>query len=144
MRSGRSVLGVITGVLLGLSMVLAGSGIGSYGGLEASFTANRALTTGTSTSVQYVKTNASGTWYIPSGMGAASSNLTKDQGLWIFMYGTNTVGADVASHLDSIARQPITLTGLALLPVFAALLVGFAFYNTSRARKEREKPPEDV
>jgi hypothetical protein len=144
MRSGKSALGVIAGVLLGLSMVLTGSGIGSYGGLEASFTANRVVTTSTSISVQYVKTNTSGVWYIPSGIGTASANFSKDQGGWVPMYGTSTVGADVASHLDSIARQPITLTGFALLPVFAALLVGFVFYSTSRARNERGEPPEAV
>jgi hypothetical protein len=58
------------------------------------------------------------------------------------MYGTNAVRADVASHLDNIARQPFTLTAFALLPVFAALLVGFVLYRVSRARNEREEPPE--
>ncbi|MGD0477665.1 MAG: hypothetical protein ABSB29_05805 [Nitrososphaerales archaeon] len=142
MSSGRSALGVMAGVLLGLSIVLAGSGLGSYGGLGASITANPVLTTSTNTSVQYVKTNASGTWYIPSGIGTASSNSTKGQGGWVLMYGTNAVRADVASHLDNIARQPFTLTAFALLPVFAALLVGFVLYRVSRARNEREEPPE--
>ncbi|MGD0396160.1 MAG: hypothetical protein ABSB26_04535 [Nitrososphaerales archaeon] len=142
MRSGRSALGVIAGVLLGLSLVLAGSGLGSYGGPYAAFTGNPVLTTSTSTSVQYVKTNASGVWYIPSEVGTASSNSTNDQGKWILMSGPNAVQTYVASHLDNIARQPITLTGFALLPVFAALLVGFVLYRVSRARNEREEPPE--
>jgi hypothetical protein len=60
------------------------------------------------------------------------------------MPSTNAVRADVASHLDNIARQPITLTGFALLPVFAALLVGFALYRVYRVRNEREEPPEAV
>lgn len=140
MRSARSTLGVMAGVLLGLGIVLAGLGLGSYGGQYASFTGNPVLTT--STSVQYVKTNASGTWYIPSGVGTASSNSTNDQGRWVLMYSPNAVQADVASHLDNIARQPITLTGFALLPIFVALLVGFVLYRVSRARGEREEPPE--
>jgi len=130
------------GVLLGLSVVLAGSGLGSYRGLEASFNANAAQTTGTNTSVQYVKTNASGIWYIPSGTGIASSNATKGQGEWVLMPETNAVRADVASRLDNIPRQPITLPGFALLPVFAALLVGFVLYRVSRARNEKEEPVE--
>lgn len=132
----------MVGVLLGLSIVLAGSGLGSYSGLYASFTANPVLTTKTNTSVQYVKTNASGTWYIPYGISNTSSNSTKGQGGWVLMSGTNAVQADVASHLDNIARQPITLTGLALLPVFAALLIGFVLYRVSRARTEIEDHPE--
>ena len=143
MRSGRSALGVMAGVLLGLSVFLAGSGLGSYGGLYASFTGNPVVTTSTSTSGQYaVKTNASGTWYMPSGAGTTSSNSTKGQGGWVLVPGTKAVPADVASHLDNIARQPITLTGFALVPVFAALLVGFLLYRVSRARNEREEPPE--
>ena len=142
MSSGRSALGVMSGLLLGLSMVLAGSGLGSYRGLEASFTANSVLTTTTSTSWQYIKTNASGTWYVPSGSDTASSNSTKGQGEWVLGYSTNAVRADAASHLDNIARQPITLTGFALLPVFAALLVGFTLYRVSRARNESEELPE--
>ncbi len=58
------------------------------------------------------------------------------------MPGPNAVQADVASHLDNIARQPIILTGFAFLPVFAALLVGFVLYRVSRTRNEREEPPE--
>ena len=58
------------------------------------------------------------------------------------MPGPSAVQANIASHLDNMARQPITLTGFALLPVFAALLVGFAFYRVSRVRNEREEPPE--
>jgi hypothetical protein len=110
--------------------------------MYASFTGNPVLTSSTNTSGLYTKTNASGTWYIPSGVGIASSNLTNDQGKWVLMYGPNAVQANVASHLDDIARQPITLTGFALLPVFAALLAGFVLYRVSRARDEREEPPE--
>ena len=144
MRSGRSALGVVAGVLLGLGIALAGSGLGSYGGPYASFTGNPVVTTSTSTSGQYaVKTNASGTWYIPSGAGTAS-NSTKGQGGWVLMPSTSAVGADVASHLDNMARQPITLTGLALLPVLAALLVGFVLYSVSRTRNERKEPSEAV
>jgi hypothetical protein len=132
----------MAGVLLGLSIVIAGSGLGSYGGPYASFTGNPVLTTTTSTSVQYVKTNASGIWYIPSGVSTTGSNPANGQGGWVLMPSTNAAQVDVASRLDNIARQPITLTGFALLPVFAALLVGFALYRVSRARKEREEPPE--
>lgn len=144
MRSGRSALGVVVGVLMGLGIVLAGSGLGSLGGPYASFTGNPVLTTSTSTSVQYVKTNASGIYYVPSGAGAANSNSTNGQEGWVLIPTTNAVRADVASHLDNIARQSITLTGFALLPVFAALLVGFALYSASRARNERKEPLEAV
>jgi heme/copper-type cytochrome/quinol oxidase subunit 2 len=92
--------------------------------------------------MQYVKTNASGIWYISSGAGTTSSNSTNGKGGWVLMPNTDAVRADVASHLDNIARQPITLTGFALLPVFAALLVGFVLYRASRARNETEEPPE--
>ncbi|MGP8056902.1 MAG: hypothetical protein ACLP9K_04795 [Nitrososphaerales archaeon] len=142
MRSVRSALGVMAGVLLGLSLVLAGSGLGSYGGQYASFAGNPALTTSTSTSVLSTKTNASGVWYFTSVAGIASSNPTNDQGRWVLVPGPSAVQANIASHLDNMARQPITLTGFALLPVFAALLVGFAFYRVSRVRNEREEPPE--
>ncbi|MGD0318136.1 MAG: hypothetical protein ABSB56_00345 [Nitrososphaerales archaeon] len=142
MRSVRSALGVMAGVLLGLSLVLAGSGLGSYGGQYASFAGNPALTTSTSTSVLSTKTNASGIWYFTSVAGIASSNPTNDQGRWVLVPGPSAVQANIASHLDNMARQPITLTGFALLPVFAALLVGFAFYRVSRVRNEREEPPE--
>jgi hypothetical protein len=88
------------------------------------------------------KTNASGIWYFTSVAGIASSNPTNDQGRWVLVPGPSAVQANIASHLDNMARQPITLTGFALLPVFAALLVGFAFYRVSRVRNEREEPPE--
>jgi hypothetical protein len=132
----------MAGVLLGLGVVLAGSGLSSSSGLYASFTGNPVLTTSTSISVQYVKTNASGTWYIPSGVGKTNSNSTNGQGEWVLMPPGNAVQADIASHLDNIARQPITLTGFALLPVFAALLVGFVLYRVYRVRNETEEPPQ--
>jgi hypothetical protein len=135
-------LGVMAGVLLGLSLVLAGSGLGSYGGPYASFAGNQVLTTSTSTSALYTKTNASGIWYFTSGASTASSNSTNNQGKWILMPSPSAAQANIASHLDNIARQPITFTGFALLPVFAALLVGFVLYRVSRARNEREEPPE--
>jgi len=135
-------LGVMAGVLLGLSLVLAGSGLGSYGGSYASFTGSPVLTTNTNTSVLSVKTNASGVWYFISGRNIASPNSTKSQDEWVLMPSANAASADIASHLDNIARQPITLTGFALLPIFAALLVGFLLYRVSRARNQREEPPE--
>ncbi|MGD0318556.1 MAG: hypothetical protein ABSB56_02520 [Nitrososphaerales archaeon] len=142
MRSARSALGVAAGVLLGLSLVLAGSGLGTYGGPYASFAGNPVVTTSTSTSVLSTKTNATGIWLFTTGASITGSSSTNEQGKWILAPSPSAVQADVASRLDNIARQPITLTGFALLPVFAALLVGFAIYRVSRARNEREEPPE--
>jgi hypothetical protein len=88
------------------------------------------------------KTNATGIWLFTTGASITGSSSTNEQGKWILAPSPSAVQADVASRLDNIARQPITLTGFALLPVFAALLVGFAIYRVSRARNEREEPPE--
>ena len=142
MRSGTSVLGVLAGALLGLGVVLAGSGIGPYSGLAASFNASPDQATHLSTSVQYVTTtNASGVWYVPARGVTNGSTLTNGQGGENYNFAVNAANIPV-SQLGNIARQPITLTGFALLPIFAALLFGFVLYWVPRARKATEEPSE--
>jgi hypothetical protein len=53
-----------------------------------------------------------------------------------------TFGPAALAQVNSIATQPVTLTGFALLPVFAALLFGFALYRLNKARNEDEESSE--
>ncbi|MGD0478369.1 MAG: hypothetical protein ABSB29_09430 [Nitrososphaerales archaeon] len=130
MRFGRSVLGVLGGVLLALGVVaLACSGLNPYVMQAISPTSNPNQTTGTSTK-SMTTTNTSGAPAMTSG-----SNTTN------YSPGYATGGAaPLYSHLDSFARQPITLTGFVLLPIFAALLFGFVLYRVSKVRNERKGP----
>jgi hypothetical protein len=82
-------------------------------------------------------TNGAPVYSIPSG---TTSTTTASQSSSTGQGSQNNVLAFVAtvpasfSHLDNIARQPITLTGFVLLPIFAALLFGFVLYRVSRMR----------
>lgn len=147
MRSGRSALGVIAGVLLGLGVVaLAGPGLSLYGAQSASAIPRSAQTT--ETSVQFVTTtNSSEAAVINSVPGtaystaAAQNSSTPPRGpapLFTF----SGAGSVSPSRVSSIARQAINLTGFALLPIFAAFLFGFVLYRVSKARNEKEELPE--
>ena len=146
MMSGRSVLGVVAGVLLGLGIVaLASSGISPYGMRAASPTPTLYTTNGTSTQ-SVTTTNTFGASVAPRGsnttfgvdVGQISSTGQKGQ----TNLASSAGAAAPLSQVKSIARQPITLTGFVLLPIFAALLFGFVLYRVSRVRNEREEPPE--
>jgi hypothetical protein len=132
MRLGSSTLGVMAGVLLALGVVsLAGSGLNSYVMRATSPKSNLNQTTGTSTK-SMTTTNTSG-----APANASGSNTTD------YSSGSATRGvAPLYSNLNSIARQPITLTGFVLLPILAALLFGFALYEVSRVRSDGQEPPE--
>jgi hypothetical protein len=53
-------------------------------------------------------------------------------------------GSTDLAQVSNIAKQPATLTGFALLPVFAALVFGFALYRVYRGRDKEEESPESV
>jgi hypothetical protein len=132
MRLGSPTLGVMAGVLLALGVVaLAGSGLNPYVMRATSPKSNLNQTTGASTK-SMTTTNTSG-----APANASGSNTTDHSS------GSATRGvAPLYSNLNSIARQPITLTGFALLPILAALLFGFVLYKVSRVRNEGQEPPE--
>jgi len=140
MSSERSVLGVMAGVLLGLGVItLAGPGLSLYGAQSSStspsspsaaYTSLQPATT-TGTSGAQMPFSASGT-ISPT---TTRQNSTNARGV---QNSSMEFGADLASisQVNSIARQPINFTGLALLPVLAAFLFGFVFYRVSRPRNE--------
>ena len=140
MRSGRSVLGVVAGVLLGLGVVaLTGPGFnpaatwGAFSSLspeQATDTSVKIVTTMTSTAVPGTGSEYSTT----------ASNSSNSLGERAFIFGAGSGTSLPASHLDGLAQQPISLTGFVLLPVFAAFLLGFALYRASKGRNEVESP----
>jgi hypothetical protein len=147
MRSGRSVLGVVAGVLLGLGVVaLASSGLNPFMMPAATFGPTSPQTNGASTqSATTTHTSGAPVHSIPSGttstITSSQSSSTGQGSQNISLAFLANVPAD-SSHLDNIARQPITLTGLVLLPIFAALLFGLVLYRVSRVHNERDEPPE--
>lgn len=140
MRSGRSALGVMAGVLLGLGVVaLAGPGLNLYGAQSASAIPRSAQTNETSVR-SAVTTNSSeaGAAYST----ATVQNSSAPQGVLTPLFTFFGPASVSPSRVSSIARQPIDLTGLALLPILAAFLFGFVLYRVSRARNEEEELPE--
>jgi hypothetical protein len=109
----------MAGVLLALGVVaLTGSGLNPHAMQATSPTSNPNQTTGTSAR-SMTTTGTSGAPATASG-----SDTTN------YSPGYTTEGAaSLYSHLNSLARQPITLTGFVLLPIFAALLFGFVLYR---------------
>ena len=124
---------------------MAGSGINPYGTHTTMPKAILSTTDGTSMQ----STNATNTFgnsvAVPGSNTTytviAGQNSSTSQKGQIYLYGVTAKVAPV-SQVNSIARQPITLTGFVLLPIFAALLFGFVLYRVSRVRSEREEPPE--
>ena len=147
MRSGRSVLGVVAGVLLGLGIVaLASSGVNPLMMPAATLGPTPLQTNGTSTqSVATTSTSGAPVYSIPSG---STSTTTVSQSSSTGQGSQKNALSFVAnvptgfSHLNNIAKQPITLGGFVLLPIFAALLFGFVVYRVTRVRNEEEEPPE--
>jgi hypothetical protein len=57
-------------------------------------------------------------------------------------YGNGSQARSVlASHVSSIARQPLLISLAAFLPVVAAVLFGGVLYRVSKARQDEEAPP---
>jgi hypothetical protein len=141
MRPGRSALGVIAGLLLGLGVVaLTSSGINSYGTHATQPRAILFVTNGT----RIQSTNATNTIGSSAAFSGSNTTFTVIEGQTsstgegpTHLAGITAKAAPV-SQMNSIARQPITLTGVVLLPILAALLFGFVFYRVSRVRNEGE------
>jgi hypothetical protein len=124
-------LGVITGVLLGLGVVaLASSGINPYG-THTTMPQYRVLFTNSTSTQSWNTANTFG-----SSGAAPVANMT------LGTIAGQPVNAAPLSQVNSVVRQPITLTGFVLLPILAAFLFGFVLYRVSRARNEGEEPPE--
>jgi len=146
MRSGRSALGMVAGVLLGLGVVaLAGPGLNMYGTQSSSAAPSHSSYTYTSLQ-SATATNTSGAQEPYSVLGTSSSTLSSQNtsnatevlnSSFGFSAGFTTV-----SQVNSIVRPPINLTGYALLPVLAAFLFGFVLYRVSRTRNEEEEISE--
>ncbi len=142
-------MGVVAGVLLGLGVVAlassAGSGLNPFMTQAATFGSTPLQTNGTSTQ-SVTTTNTSGGPVAATGsnttfvtiVGQISSTGQEGQNY----FSGATVESAPLSQVNGIARQPITLTGFVLLPIFAAFLFGFVLYRVSRVRSEREEPPE--
>jgi hypothetical protein len=140
MRSGRSVLGVVAGVLLGLGVIaLTGPGLnpaatlGTFSSLspeQTTYTSMKTMTTMTSTGVPRAAT----------GSNTTASNSSNGQGERYFLFWVGSSAVVPASHLDGLAQQPISLTGFVLLPIFAAFLLGFVLYRASKGHNEEESP----
>jgi hypothetical protein len=122
MRSGRSALGLVAGVLLGLGVVaLAGSGF------SASSTPAAPIQTGLDQTIVTSTQTATTT----------SASGTPGELLWTAA-AVPVAGAASVSQVSSIPHQPIALTGIAFLPVVGAGVFGFVLYRISRARDEEE------
>ncbi len=146
MKPGRSALGVMAGVLLGLGVVaLAGPGLNLYGTESSATTPNSPSVA--YTSLQSATTaSTTGTRMPFSGSGTTSPTTTGQNSTIARGVANASLGfyADIASvsQVNSIARQSISLTGFAFIPVLAALLFGFVLYRVSKARNEEEHLPE--
>ncbi|MGD0146161.1 MAG: hypothetical protein ABSB53_04835 [Nitrososphaerales archaeon] len=117
MRSGRSVLGVIAGVLLALGVVaLVGSGLNPHASNTGEVPAS----------------------YIFYGTNLSTATGQQGQGSIFSINGLATP----PSQVSSVAKQPATLTGFVLLPILVAFFLGFVLYRVSRVRLEEEEPPE--
>jgi len=145
MRSGRSALGLIAGVILGLGViVLASPGINFNGtqfagvstpASQASILSTRTVTM-TSAGLTVVLTVGETTSYssaseYPITNGGTTANAT---------FGVPVDYVEV----NNIPKQPISVTGFVLIPVFAALLFGFVLYRISKTRNDRERPSESA
>jgi hypothetical protein len=123
------MLGVIAGILLGLGIIALAS--------SASSGLNPFITQASNGPTSLPPNGTSGQYVI--------TITTSRVPVLVTMTGTTSTAsaraASVYSNFDNIARQPITLIGFVLLPVFAALLFGFVVYRISRVRNEREETP---
>ncbi len=128
MQGRRFVLGIVAGVLFGLGVVVSSGFVtfGTFGtlanppGLQNLGTgaANDSVSTASTTSNESVPMR---------------NNTTPETAA------NSAESFQFSSHLDSIARQPITLTAFVLLPVFAAFLFGLVLYGASRISREEEE-----
>jgi hypothetical protein len=122
MRSGRSALGLVVGVLLGLGVVaLAGTGFSAT------------LTPAAPSQTSFNQTNGTSTQIVTT----ASATGTPGEAFWT---GTSDSMAGVASvsQVSSIPHQSIALTGIAFLPILGASVLGLVLYRLSRTREEEE------
>jgi len=132
LRFGRSLLGVIAGVMLGLGVVaLTGSSLSPHIMQAASPMSTLDQSTGTSAE-SMATTNTSGASASVSGSGTINYASSPPTGGVATLY----------SHLNVVARQPIALTGFVLLPIFAAFLLGFILYKAFGVRNERDESAE--
>ena len=136
MRSGTPALGVLAGVLLGLGVVaLSATSFVPFGALHVPSTSNDLYT------LRQASTTT-GTNSVPAAGSASNSTKTATsettsgsaQYLQIESNGPAGGSSPLYSRLDSIAQQPVTLTGFVLLPIFMAFLFGFVLYRASRGR----------
>lgn len=105
---------VVAGVLLGLGVVvLASSGIEPYG----------THTTPPQYSVFFTNSTSTQSGNTTNAFGSSGATSVSNMTLGTMSY--QSMNAAPPSQVNSIARQPITLTGLVLFPIFAALLFGF-------------------
>ncbi len=142
MRSGRSALGVIVGVLLGLGVVvLAGPGVGVFSAQYGQFAASSPQPghgeTTMTTSGTPVLVSGSNTTYSVTTTQSSSTISSAQAAPSAFLFGT-----PVEAQINSIARQPVTQTGVVFIPVLAAFLFGFVVYRVSGARKRKEEAPK--
>ena len=120
MRLGRSMLGVLVGTLLGLGIValtIAGAGPAAAPTVISARSASNATEI-----IAPASTNASvrnNMFYSAIGIGNRSG---------------------IPSQLGSMAKQPIPLTALTLLPIVAAAAFGLALYRLSKGRTEKDEP----
>ncbi len=121
MRPGRSIMGVIVGTLLGLGIVaLAAAG---------------ASPAETPTVSSAVRSSSNVTEMVTSSMASAGAPVS-------FYYSAISPSSisGVPSQLDSIPKQPISLTLFAFLPILAATILGFTFYRLSKKGSAKEQP----
>jgi len=132
MRPGKSVLGVLAGLLLGLGVVvLTGPGLSLAG---AGYVPNSTGTGPSSTPEQVVTiTNTSGAYVytvVLSSTNTATSGQAAGQG------GKSTPApverAAAYAQVSNLVKQPAIQTGYAILPVALALVIGGVLYKASR------------
>jgi len=141
MRSGRSALGVIMGVLLGIGVVaLAGPGLNLSAAQFAgpTYPPNQ-------TSIASGQTTTTSTVETPSPGSATSTSLTTTHNPGTgpsAIFNANGPAVAQAAQVDNIPKQSAGLTGLVFLPVFAALMFGFVLYRVSKRRNAEAESPE--
>jgi len=153
------ILSMAAGILLAVAVIASsspGSGLGaSYEYLFSAKGTQGAAHTTTGTMTASAVTS-SANYVVTSTTMAVSPGSTGDSGgtqpssppqnaIQSLFSAVDSVAAASPSRLGNIPSQSPPLTGFVFIPVFVALLLGFALYRITRPRNEEESvPPQDT
>ncbi len=125
MNNVRFALGVAAGLLLAVGIIASGGfAAGNSPGVNLSLFHSKGIANET---VQNTVTSANPNSTDHYFFAGSSPSLAA--------FGT----ADSPSHVNKLVVQPVEVSGIVLLPILAALLIGLVLYRTSSNRAEGSK-----